>query len=156
MLWFDIAGSFNHVRDMICRHVNSILGAILIVRWTFSSKANLISATYSFFLAESRFVLSWGFEVAWSKINWLTKIFVRKYSHSLKGYLFCYFGNISLVMGKFDSIVLYWSVAFILKQTKVKRVRLFTSLAVWSCYITALQNQIAYRLSNLFPFLLYL
>lgn len=85
-----------------------------------------------------------------------TKIFVRKYSHSLKGYLFCYFGNISLVMGKFDSIVLYWSVAFILKQTKVKRVRLFTSLAVWSCYITALQNQIAYRLSNLFPFLLYL
>lgn len=85
-----------------------------------------------------------------------TKIFVRKYSHSLKGYLFCYFGNISLAMGKFDSIVLYWSVAFILKQTKVKRVRLFTSLAVWSCHITALQNQLTYRLSNLFPFLLYL
>lgn len=154
MLWFDIAGSFNHVRDMICRHVYSILGAILIVRWTFSSKANLISATYSFFLAESRFVLSWGFEVAWSKINWLQKYL---FANILIVWRVIY--SVILATSRLwweNSIVLYWSVAFILKQTKVKRVRLFTSLAVWSCHITALENQIAYRLSSLFPFLLYL
>lgn len=156
MLWFDIAGSFNHVRDMICRHVYSILGAILIVRWTFSSEANLISATYSFFLAESRFVLSWEFEVAWSKINWLQKYLFANILIVWRVIYSVILATSRFVMGKFDSIVLYWSVAFILKQTKVKRVRLFTSLAVWSCYITALQNQIAYRLSNLFPFLLYL
>lgn len=149
MLWFDIAGSFNHVHDMICRHVYSILGAILIVRWTFSSKANLISATYSFFLAESRFVLSWGFKVARSKINWLQNICSQIFS-KIEGLYILLFWRLLACDGKIRFFSSVLKCCFILKQTKAKRVILFTSLAVWSCHITALENQLTYRLSNLF------
>lgn len=71
MLWFDIVGSFNYVCDMICWYVYSILGVILIVWWIFSLKVNLILVMYFFFFVEFWFVLLWGFEVVWLKINWI-------------------------------------------------------------------------------------